>query len=65
MDRLATREGCRMSDQEVDHSYRTIHSLEALARIQPEQEPQRGRIERFLSGVHRVIDRKIREYFAP
>lgn len=65
VDRLATREACRMSDQEVDHSYRTIHSLEALARIQPESEPQRGRIERFLSGVHRVIDRKIREYFAP
>ena len=64
-DRLATKEGCRMSDQEVDDSYRTIHSLEALARIQPESEPQRARILRFLSGVHKVIDRKIREYFQP
>ena len=65
VDRLATGEKCRMSDQEVDQSYRTIHSLEALARIQPESEPQRARILRFLGGVHRVIDRKIREYFQP
>ncbi len=65
VDRLATVEKCRMSDQEVDQSYRTIHSLEALARIQPEAEPQRGRILRFLGGVHRVIDRKIQEYFQP
>lgn len=63
VEKLAVEGGCRMSDQEVDQSYRTIHNLEALARIQPPTEPQRRRIERFLGGVHRVIDRKIQEYF--
>lgn len=63
VEKLALEGGCRMSDQEVDQSYRTIHNLEALSRIQPPTEPQRQRIERFLGGVHRVIDRKIQEYF--
>jgi|GEM_PF-4557482 len=63
-DRIVSHEKCRMSDQEVDQSYRTLHSLEALTRVQSENEPQRKKIERFLSGVHRIIDRKIREYFS-
>jgi len=62
-ERLVGSGKCRMSDQEVDQSYRTLNNLEALARLQGEQEPQRKRIERFLFGVHKVIDRKIREYF--
>ncbi len=65
VERLISQNHCRMSDQEVDQSYRTIHSLEALARIQAENEPQRDRLLRLLGGVHRIIDRKIREYFQP
>lgn len=61
--RLVSAEKCKMSDQEVDQSYRALHNLETLSRIQPEDEPQRLRMERFLAGVHKVIDRKIREYF--
>lgn len=62
LDKLVA-EKCRMSDQEVDQSYRTLRSLEELARVHAEHEPQRKRIEQFLSGVHKIIDRKIREYF--
>ncbi len=62
-DHLAVRDACRMTDQEVDLSYRSLRSLEELARIKPESDPQRLRIERFLSGVHQVLDRKIQEYF--
>lgn len=63
-ERLIGLEQCKMSDQEVDQSYRTLHGLEALARVQAEKEPQRKKIERFLNGVHTIIDRKIREYFS-
>jgi len=62
-DRLVAKGACRMSDHEVDASYRSIRSLEELAREQPEAEPQRTRLEKFLDGVHRIIERKIREYF--
>jgi hypothetical protein len=62
-ERLVGKEHCKMSDQEVDQSYRTLHGLEALARVHAENEPQRKRIEHFLTGVHIIIDRKIKEYF--
>ncbi len=62
-DRLVNLEKCKMSDQEIDQTYRTLHSLEALTRVQPEADPQRKRIERFLTGVHSIVGRKIREYF--
>jgi len=62
-DRLVNLGQCLMNDQEIDYSYRTLHSLETLVRLHAPAEPQRKRIERFLSGVHRLIDRKIGEYF--
>ncbi len=62
-ERLVGTEKCRLSDQEVGQSYRTLHSLEALARMHGEQDPQRKRVKRFLFGVNKMIDRKIREYF--
>ncbi len=62
-DRLVAVQQCLMGDQEVDESYRALHNLEDLARIQPATEPQRQKLERLLSGVHALIDRKIGEYF--
>lgn len=62
-DRLVNADACRMPDQEVDLSYRTLRNLEDLVHVQPEKSAQRGRLERFLEGVHKVIDRKIKEYF--
>ena len=62
-DRLVNHDGCKMTDQEIDLSYRILHNLDDLARIQGEAEPQRRRIVRLLLGVHKVMDRKIGEYF--
>ena len=62
-DRLAGEDACRIPDQEVDNSYRSLRALEELARIEPAQEPQRKRIEAFLRGVYKMIDRKIQEFF--
>jgi len=62
-ERLLAVKGCRLSGDDLGQSYRVVHSLEALARAQPEGAEQRRRIESFLSGVHKVIGRKIREYF--
>lgn len=63
LDRIIERSNCRMKSEEVDLSYRTIRSLEDLARMEPEGDPQRLRIERLLSGIYQVIDQKIREFF--
>lgn len=62
-DKLITKSGCKLTDEEIDQSYRTLHSLETLARIKTEGEEQRVRIERLLAGVHKLIGRKIQEYF--
>ncbi len=62
---IVNRKNCRMKDEEVDLSYRIIHSLEELVKIESESEPQRARVARFLSGIHSVIDRKIQEFFRP
>lgn len=62
-DRLVAVQQCRMGDQLVDESYRALHNLEDLARIHPAAEAQRQKLERLLSGVHTLIDRKIGEYF--
>lgn len=64
MDKLFVSQQCRMTDQEVDQTYRTMRALEDLARIiQPGE--QRNMIETFLDGAHNVIDQKVREYFYP
>jgi hypothetical protein len=61
--RLSGSDACRMPDQEVDQSYRTLRCLDDLVRIEPAGDDQRTRLERFLNGVHIVIDRKIQEFF--
>jgi hypothetical protein len=62
-DRLVNHDACKMTDQEIDLSYRVLRSLDDLARIQGEAEIQRRRITRLLLGVHKIMDRKIGEYF--
>jgi hypothetical protein len=63
LDRLVNHDSCKMSDQEIDLSYRVIRNLDELVRIQSEAEPQRRRMARLLLGVHKIMDRKIGEYF--
>ncbi|MGZ3662088.1 MAG: hypothetical protein ACXWR1_02425 [Bdellovibrionota bacterium] len=62
-DRLVNQDSCRLPDQEIDISYRILRNLEDLSHVEAEGESQRARIEKLLNGVHRVIDRKIQEYF--
>lgn len=61
---LVVEKGCRMSDQEVDQGYRTIRGLEELEKILKDG-PQRQKIERFLVGIHKVIEQKLKEFFYP
>ncbi len=63
--KISARPSCRMNDDEVDASYRALRGIEDLARLVDESQPQRGRIERFLVGVHKVMDQKIKEFFRP
>lgn len=63
LDRVVNHDACRMPDQEIDSSYRILRNLEELIRVQGEGRPQRIRLERLLTGVHKVMDRKIQEYF--
>ncbi|HEY8279365.1 MAG TPA: hypothetical protein VIH99_07070 [Bdellovibrionota bacterium] len=62
---LVTGQSCRLSDQEVDQSFRTLHSLEELVRIYPEGDPQRVQEETLLRGIHKIVERKIQEFFRP
>lgn len=64
MDKLFVNQQCKMTDQEVDQTYRTMRALEDLTHILQEGE-QKKSIERFLEGAHSVIDQKVREYFYP
>jgi hypothetical protein len=61
---LIVKRGCRVGEEEVDEAYRSIRGLEDLAKILKEG-PLRTRIETLLAGVHKVIDRRIQEYFQP
>lgn len=63
LQKIISHPRCRMTNEEVDLSYRTIRSLEDLAKIQKQGDPQRIRIELFLEGVHELIDKKIKEFF--
>jgi hypothetical protein len=62
--RLIEVKGCRMSEEEVDQGYRTLRSLEELAKIL-KAGPQQEKIEAFIAGVHRVIEQKLKEFFYP
>lgn len=62
-ERLIVTQNCKMTDQEIENSYRTMRAMEELMHTEREAEPQRALIERFLLGIHKVIDSKIREYF--
>ena len=61
---LIIEKSCRMTDQEVDQAYRTIRSLEELSDILKDG-PQEERINRFLEGMHQIIDKKLKEFFYP
>ncbi len=65
LDLLVNKQACKLTGQEVDQAYRTIRSLEDLAKIDGESDPQRKKLERFLVGIHKLIDRKIQEFFQP
>jgi hypothetical protein len=62
-DRLVHKQGCKLADQEVDQFYRSMHSLESLSKIEGDTDPQRVKVERFLLGIRKVIDRKLQEFF--
>lgn len=62
--RMIVEKNCKMSDEEVDQAYRTIRSLEELAKILKEG-PQEERLDEFLGGMHQVIEKKLREFFYP
>lgn len=62
--RLIVEKKCRMTDQEVDQAYRTIRSLEELAKITRDG-PQEAEIAVFLVGMHQVIEKKLKEFFYP
>jgi hypothetical protein len=64
LNHLIIEKSCRMTDQEVDQAYRTIRSLEELSDILKEG-PQEERINRFLEGMHQIIDKKLKEFFYP
>lgn len=61
---LVTKRNCRLGEEEVDEAYRSLRGLEDLSKILREG-PLRTRIESVLAGVHKVIDRRIQEYFQP
>ena len=62
LDELINEHKCKLFDDEVDQSYRSIRALEDLARVLPEGR-QRGHIQRFLQGIYDIQDRKIEEFF--
>lgn len=62
--RLIEDNGCKMSEQEVDHGYQTVRSLEELAKIL-KPGPQHARVDAFIGGVHKVIEQRIKEFFYP
>ncbi len=62
--RLIVENSCRMMNQEVDGAYRTIRSMEELSKILPE-DTQREIIVKFLNGVHKMIDTKVKDFFYP
>lgn len=61
---LVAKRGCRLGEEEVDEAYRSLRGLEDLSKILHDG-PLRARIEKVLAGVHKVIDRRIQEYFQP
>lgn len=63
LERLVMAGPCKLGDQDLEASYRLIGSLEELALLKPESDPQRARIERLLLGLQKLVDRKIREFF--
>jgi hypothetical protein len=63
--KLVVKDSCRMENQEIDQSYRTMQSLEELIQLEKENDPQRAQLEKFFNGVQKVIDRRIQEYFRP
>jgi hypothetical protein len=58
------RSGCRLSDEQLEHSYQMTRAMEELLRVLKDGEI-RDRLERFLGGVYRVIDERIQEFFYP
>lgn len=55
---------CKMTTEDLEQSYQSMHALEELEKITP-NEGQKDKLDHFLDGVHKVIEQKIREYFYP
>jgi hypothetical protein len=64
LDKIVNQRKCKLSDEEVDSSFQTIRSLEDLTRLLAEGEQRQG-VEKLLSGIYSVQDRKIEEFFRP
>lgn len=64
LERLILGRGCRVDEQSLEDSYQMTRSMEELVRLLKESE-QRTKLERFLDGVHKIIDEKIQEFFYP
>lgn len=62
LSKLIVEKDCHLGEEEVDAAYRSIRSLEDLSHIL-KNGAQREGIGQFLSGVHKVIDRRLQEFF--
>lgn len=64
LNHLILEKACKISDEQIDPVYRTVRSLEELIKVLHDP-AQKQRVSNFLSGVHKVLDQKIKEYFYP
>jgi hypothetical protein len=62
--KLFVERKCRLTEEDLDNSYRAIRAMEELTKILKDG-PQRDRIESFLDGFHQTLERKIQEFFYP
>lgn len=59
---LIGQSGCRVDESAIDDGFRAIQTLEELRRLLPEGATKNS-LEFFMQGVHRLIDKKVGEYF--
>ena len=59
---LVTQNNCRVNEDDIDDGFRAMQTLEELRRLIPEGATKNS-LELFMQGIHRVIDKKVGEYF--
>lgn len=59
---LIVQNDCRVDSNTLDDGFRAMQTLEELRRLMPDG-ATKSSLERFMQGLHKLIDKKVGEYF--